>query len=287
MSGIHKQLVAVLRGDNSVVQTTDGKIVVNLFPLLDAVFKRINAANVSLAGTTITAPTLSDPSDPAASRAELSTALGRQLSPTFGVVAVAGAAKLEAAQRMVTLFDALVVILFVLTALLALVTVALSRSRIRVVALLGLGGLAALLVARLIIASAADGLATAVIDGGPGAIIGGEIVKQVATTYREFARGILVISLVVAVVATALAWLVQRRASAEAGASGGGIVADEWLLGLAGLCVGLLALLFVDLTAASFAVVAIAYVIWLVIVIRWHRHATAATASGMPGAAAA
>jgi hypothetical protein len=77
-----------------------------------------------IAGRPITVPDLTNPDDPAASRAELSAALGRELKPTFGVIPVADSARLETAQRYVMLFDAFVVVLFVVAALLALLTIA-------------------------------------------------------------------------------------------------------------------------------------------------------------------
>jgi hypothetical protein len=284
MRGVHPRLVAVLRGESSAVQSTDGKVILNLFPLLDAIFQRINALGIEIAGRSITAPTLTTPDDPGASRAELSTALGRPLPPTFGVIAVADSAKLEAAQRYVTLFDALVVVLFVVFALLALLTVGLARRRVRMVALLGLGSLAALLEARLIISSAADGLASAVAEAGPGAILGGQIVKDVADSYREFARVILLISVLAAVIATAASWLVERRARAEAAARGVEGVDDGWFLTLAGLSLALAALLVVGLTAASLVVVVAAYLVWLVVLVRWRRQAGAAAAAEGGGA---
>ncbi len=278
MAYVHGQLISVLRGDNSVVQTSDGQVVVNLFPLLDRVLTKFNELNIVIAGTALQAPTLTNPEDPEASRAELSAALGRELKPTFGVIAVADSAKLETAQRYVTLFDALVLVLFVVTGLLALLTLALARRRIRMVALLGLGGLAALLVARLIISSAADGLATAVVGAGPGAIIGGQAVQEIADLYREFARIVLLVGLVAAVAATGAAWLLERRASVEAHGRGLASVADGWFLALAGLVVALAALLLVGLTVATLLVVAAAYAVWLAVVFRSLRKGAAQVA---------
>ena len=279
MAFVHERLVTLLRNEGSVVQTSDGQVVLNLFPLLDRVFDRINALGIEIAGTTLEAPTLTDPSDPDASRAELSAAIGRELKPTFGVIPVADATKLEAAQRYVTLFDALVVILFIVTGLLAILTLVLARRRIRMVALLGLGSLAALLVARLVISSAADGLATAVVSGGPGAIIGGQVVQQIADSYREFARIVLLTGLAAAVAATAAAWLLERRASAGSRKGGLGSLADGWFLALAGLTVALAVLLVVGLTMATLVLVAAAYVVWLAVVAWSRRRESTATAA--------
>jgi hypothetical protein len=268
---VHKQVVAVLRDDSNLARVENGQIVVNLFPVIDAVFQKVNSLNLVIAGRPITLPDITNPDDPTASRDELSAALGRTLKPTFGVIPIAPSAKLEQAQRYVTLFDALVIVLFVITGLLAILALALARRRLRMVALLGIGGLAAMLAARLVIASAADGIATAVADGGAGAIIGGQIVQQVADAYREFARIVLAIALLAAVVTTAIAYVIERRAGATSVAGGVVRVADGWFLALAGLCVALAVLLIVGLAAASLVVVAACYAVWLGILVRSGR----------------
>ena len=280
MGAVHKQLLAVLRNDSTIAQVDDGKVVINLFPVIDGVLQQINGLGLVIAGREIALPTLTNPEDPAASRAELSAALGRELQPTFGTVAVADSAKLEAAQRYVVLFDALVVVLFVVTALLALLAIALARHRVRMVALLGIGGLAALLAARLVINAAADGLATAVVEAGPGAIIGSNLVAEIAASYREFARVVLVVALAVGVIATAAELLLARRSRAASGADGRWAT-DGWFLALVGLCVALAALLLVGLTLATLALAVVAYVVWIVIVVRSTRRGpTPAPAAG-------
>jgi hypothetical protein len=275
MRVVHTQVVKVLRGDSNLAQVEDGQIVVNLFPVIDRILEKVNSLDLVIAGNEIVVPDITNPDDPTASREELSAALGRELKPTFGVVPIAPSAKLEAAQRYVTIFDALAIVLWVITGLLALLTLVLARRRIRMVALLGIGGLVALLVARLVIASAADGIATAVAEGGPGAIIGGQVAQQIAESYREFARGVLLLGLVAAVGATVAAWLLERR---EAAASAGGetAVTDGWFLALAGLAVALAVLLVVGLTLATLVLVAVGYLVWLAFVILWRRRSAAA-----------
>jgi hypothetical protein len=283
MRFVHGQLVAVLRNDTKVAQLVDGKIVANLFPLFDAVFKRINGLNIAIGGLSLRAPTLTNPADPNASRAELSAALGRSLKPAFGVVPVADAPRLESAQRLVTLFDAFVLALFVVTGLLAILAVALARRRLAMVALLGLGALVALLAARLVVSAAADDLVTQLIGAGPGAIISGRAVEQVAASYREFARTILLLGLAATLIATVATWLVDRLAAPmRSGGSGLSRGVDGWFLALAGLSTALVALIFVGLTAATLVVVAVGYGMWLVAVIRARRRARARVAA--PGA---
>jgi hypothetical protein len=269
MRVVHSQVVKVLRGDTNLAQVEDGQIVVNLFPVIDVVLEKVNSLDLVIAGNPIVLPDITKPDDPTASRDELSAALGRELKPTFGVIPIAPSAKLEAAQRYVTLFDALTIVLWVITGLLALLTLALARRRLRMVALLGIGGLVALLVARLVIASAADGIATAVAEGGPGAIIGGQVAQQIADSYREFARSVLLIGLVAAVGATLAAWVLERRAAASG--EGTTSLADGWFLALAGLAVALAVLLVVGFTLATLALVAAAYLVWLAAIVLWRR----------------
>jgi len=264
MRVVHTQVVAVLRNDSNLAKVENGQIVVNLFPVIDRVLEKVNSLDLVIAGKPIAVPDITNPDDPTASRAELSAALGRELKPTFGTIPIADAGKLEAAQRAVTIFDAFAIVLWVITGLLTILT--LARRRLRMVALLGIGGLAALLVARLVIASAADGIATALAGAGPGAIIGGEIARTAADAYREFARLVLVIALAAAAIATILSYRIERQAADGSAAGGIARMADGWFLALAGLCVALAALLVVGLTLASLVVVAAAYAGWLVFV---------------------
>ena len=275
MRVVHTQIVKVLRGDSNLAQVEDGQIVVNLFPVIDRVLEKVNSLDLVIAGNAITVPDITNPDDPAASRAELSAALGRELKPTFGVVPIAPSGKLEAAQRYVTVFDALAIALWVITILLAVLTLVLARRRLRMVALLGIGGLAALLLARLVISSAADGIATAIAEGGPGAIIGGQVAQQIADSYREFARGVVLLGLVAAVGATVAAWMLERR-DAAASAGGGTAVTDGWFLALAGLAVALVVLLVVGFTLATLVLAGVAYLVWLAFVVLWRRRRTAA-----------
>ena len=100
--GAHAGRGRSCRATPPIVQLANGQIVLNLFPLYYGVADRVNGLNIDIAGRTIQVPTITNPEDPDASRAELSTALGRTLSPTFGTVPIADATKLETAQRYVS-----------------------------------------------------------------------------------------------------------------------------------------------------------------------------------------
>lgn len=278
MRGFHAQVVAVLRNEPGIASVEDGRLVLNLFPIMAAISERVNALGLSIGDRTLELPTFTDPDDANASRAELAAALDRPLPPDFGVVDVGEAERLAAAQQYVILFDALVVILFVATAALAILALVLARRRIRMVALLAVGGLATLLAARLIVASAADGIAAEIAASGPAAIIGGEAIRLVADSYRAFAGGILLVGLLVAIGGTAAAWLLERRA-VRAGEIGVASLADGWFLALGGLCAALVLLLALGLTPATLAIVGLAWLVWLVVVLLAGRRGEAPTAA--------
>lgn len=278
MRQVHTILIAVLRDESNVVDMVDDQVYINLYPFLDRILDRLGTLDISIRDQTITLPVITDPSDPAASRAELEAALGRPLPETFGVIPVARGDRLVAAQQAFALFETSIVILAVVTLILAILTIVLARRRIRMIALLGVGALASLLLARLAIAALQDAVADALTGGGDAALIGNEIITSLVTSYRELTQIALLLALLAAVVATAVAWVLDRRARAEGGVASEVSIADGWFLAIAGLCIALAALILVGLTLASFAIVALAYVAWVVIVVRTRRRAPAAAA---------
>ncbi len=101
MRQVHTRVVALLEGDSANVQLSDGQIVLNLFPLVPTGRRACERPQLRDRATGRSrCPTLTNPEDPDASRAELSAALGRTLSPTFGTVPIADATKLETAQTL-------------------------------------------------------------------------------------------------------------------------------------------------------------------------------------------
>jgi hypothetical protein len=275
MRAVHTVVIALLEDDADVVDMVDGQVYVNLYPFLDWILDRLATLDLEVGGEPITLPTITDPSDPDASRAELEAYLGRTLPETFGTVPVARGENLVAAQQAFAVFETSIVLLAVVTLLLAIVTIVLARRRIRMIALLGVGALASLLVARLAIAALQDAVTDAVTSGGEAGAIGEEIVAALATSYRELTEIALLLALVAAVVATAVAWALDRRARAAGADPGEVSIADGWFLAIAGLCIALAALILAGLTLASFLAVALAYVVWLVIVARTRRRAPA------------
>ncbi len=280
MRGVHTVLIAVLRDESNVVEMVDDQVYINLYPFLDRILDRLATLDLEIRGQTITIPVLTDPSDPAASRAELEAALGRSLPATFGVIPIARGERLVAAQQAFAILETSIVVLAVVTLLLAILTIVLARRRIRMIALLGVGALASLLVVRLAIATLQDAIADIVTGGGSAALVGSEIVDALAASYRELTQTALLLALVAAVVATAAAWVLNRSVRADQPNTAQASIADGWFLAIAGLCIALAALVLVGVTIASLVIVTIAYVAWIVVVVRTrHREEPAAVAA--------
>jgi len=140
---VHTLAVNVLRGDTKGVTTADGTVQLNLLPLIAEAlsFVQSKAPGLVADGKPIPKITVDTPVDQA--RSDLSSATGRTLPGSFGVVTVFQSDKLKAAQDAVTLFDRAVTVLLVVTLLLLVATIALALDRRRIIIGLALGTVAA------------------------------------------------------------------------------------------------------------------------------------------------
>ena len=144
----HGQLVAVLRGDTTVVQTTDGAVVLNLVPVLNSVLQEIQGFASSVVGRPITLPAITADELPSAACSRLAAALERPVPPTCGQIALFPADKLDQAQNAVRAFDRAVLALLIVTPLVFLLALWMSRRRRRTLLQLCLGGALAVVVVR-------------------------------------------------------------------------------------------------------------------------------------------
>lgn len=144
----HAQLVAVLHGDTTVLQTTNGAVVLNLVPLLNRALEQAQSFVSGVVNKPVKLPTLSGNELPAAACAKISAALDRPVPATCGQIPLFPAAKLKAAQRAVRAFDRLVLALLIVTPLIAVGALWLSRRRRRTLLQLTVGGMVGLIVVR-------------------------------------------------------------------------------------------------------------------------------------------
>ena len=144
----HTQIVAVLRGDSAAIQTVNGEVVLNLVPLLNSALQQVQPTIDALLGKNITLPTISSDEVPAAACKKISTALGRPVPATCGQIPLFPASSLDSARQAVTKFDRWTVGLLILTPLLIIGAVLLSRRRRRTALQLAVGGTLGLVVVR-------------------------------------------------------------------------------------------------------------------------------------------
>ena len=144
----HKQLVAVLRGDSKVLQTTNGQVVLNLVPVVNAALQSVEGFASNVIGKPIDLPTINGNELPSAACEKISAALDRPVPSTCGQIALFPADKLTQAQRAVRAFDRGVLALLIVTPIVFAVALWLSRRRRRTLLQLVIGAALGLVVVR-------------------------------------------------------------------------------------------------------------------------------------------
>lgn len=144
----HGQLVSVLRGHSNSVRTTNGQVVLNLVPVLNEALKQIQPFVASVVGHNVNLPTISQNELPASACKRIADALDRPVPATCGQVPLFPADKLSQAQRLVRAFDRAVLALLIITPLLFLISMWLSRRRRRTLLQLTIGGALGLVIFR-------------------------------------------------------------------------------------------------------------------------------------------
>jgi len=267
----HDRLVAFLRDETQVVQTADGDITLNLFPLIDLGLRQVEGLGLLPEGRTLPDLTAATPAE---ARQQLSQALGVQLPQDFGEIRLADAEQVKPAQEAVEWADRLAIILPIVTVLLIGGAVWLSPDRRRTVIQLGVGAAVALLLAGLLVE-----------------LLGKEVVSRMADTpdaqtitaatigtLTDSLWLALALPIALAAIAAAVAFLAGKRTWLEAagqraqgwsrGAATGRVTAGRWAaehldaLRLVGVALALLALFLLDLTWAVFLTVLVLLVLF-------------------------
>lgn len=127
----HGALMKVLRGDSKAVTTTNGEVVLSLVPLVNQVLLNVQSTASDLIGKDIKLPQLTGTELPSAACEKLSAVLHRPLPSTCGQIPLFPADKLNQAQWAVRAFDRAVIALLIVTPLLLIAALWLSRRRRR------------------------------------------------------------------------------------------------------------------------------------------------------------
>jgi hypothetical protein len=281
----HEQLLSVLKGDSKAVSTTNGQVVLNLVPLFNAALQNLEGFISGVVGKPVQVPSISANEPPAAACQKIGAALDRPVSNTCGQIPLFPADKLTQARHVVRIFNGVMVLLLVLTAVVAALALWLSRRRRRTLLQLSAGGLLGLVVIRRVV----NWLSTSLIDTGQPANKSARraILNHLFHQYFSISRWLLIgliVVFVAALVTGPYGWAESlRRVLANWSREGRNLAAAisgqarddrtiEWvrahldLLRVLGVAVAVLLLLLLSLSWIGFLVIVLllaAYEWWL------------------------
>jgi len=279
LTATHKQLVAVLRGQNTAAVSSSGDyIVLNTVPLINQALGQVSGLASDLAGKPVTLPTITSADPPQQAVNKLSQALGVQLPSNFGEITLVRSSDLATVRQGVKAFDGLTLILPLVTIVLIALALWLSVNRRRTLLQLAAGVSLLMIIERRsvlheqgVLANAAHNpqVASSVLDD----LLHGFFVLT------AWVLGVALVVLVITVLCGPYRWAVAMRSwvtrtgRSIAGARGGdhrGVVG--WMashaggLQLAGAVVAGILLLIVSVSWISFLIIAVllaAYEIYL------------------------
>jgi len=145
---VHTQVIAILRGDTESVSVVEGKVLLNLVPLINLALVQIQGVATDLVGGDVTLPTIEPGSAPGPAVQALEQALGIDLPDSYGTIEVYDAQDLEALQQALFSFQRLFVLLLILIPVLIAVTLLVSTRRRRALIQLAVGGAVGLVLVR-------------------------------------------------------------------------------------------------------------------------------------------
>jgi len=203
MSFTHAQLVRLLRGETDNLSVVDGYLTLDAFPVVGAALTELQS--MGLIPANVQLPDLTAPEAPAALAQRLDSALGITLPPDFGTVRLMPVARLAAAQNVVRIFDLVVIVLIVLSALLVALALWLAADRRRMLIYLGLGVAIVFLIARLAMNAARNAIIGGIADGD----VRGAAQTIVDATLKDL-RGVTVLIIIATVVVVIAAYLWGR-----------------------------------------------------------------------------
>ena len=199
----HAQLVRLLRGETDNLSIVDGYLTLDAFPVVGAALTELQS--MGLIPANVQLPDLSAPDAPAVLAQRLDSALGVTLPPDFGTVRLMPVARLAAAQNVVRIFDLVVIVLIVLSALLVALALWLAPNRRRMLIYLGIGVVIVFLLARLAMNAARNVIIGGIADGD----VRGAAQTIVDSTLRDL-RGVTVLIIIATVIVVIAAYLWGR-----------------------------------------------------------------------------
>ena len=209
----HAQLVAALRGESDVLVVADGKVVLNVLPLINQGLQAVSSVVTELLGRPVDLPELTGDEIPAEAVARIEETLGVVLPERFGTITVYDSEELGAVQDAVDLARRVLFLIVALFLLGAAATLWASTRRRRTLIQLVSALAAVLVLERRFVIAAANRVVDAAKSENRGAAR--SVVDQVSGTFLGFTGWLLVVAIVVLLVALVSGpypWAVRLRA---------------------------------------------------------------------------
>jgi hypothetical protein len=156
----HEAAVKILKGDSKVIQATDGKVTLNLLPLIDSVLQGIGIDVPDLLDTSNGVPEINVSDSAPEAIQKLASALNTKLGSDFGQITIYNDDTLEAAQQALKQVRRVVIIAIVCTILAIGGALWLSRSRRRTLVQIAIGAFIGLVLLRRVLYRLADEIAS-------------------------------------------------------------------------------------------------------------------------------
>jgi len=271
---VHTQVVEILKGNEEQVSVVEGKVLLNLVPLINLALAQIDRVASDLIGRDVTLPTIEPdtPREEAVNRIE--QALGVDLPDDYGSIEVYDADSLAALQQALFTFQRLLVLLLVMIPVLIAVTLLVSTRRRRTLIQLTVGGAIGLVLIRRFAIIGRDSLFESVdTEDFPSVRVLTEELMSSLFRYTGVLLAIVLLALLIALLTGPYPWAVAlRRWVGDLGrgigaAVGGRPLPDtgrvRWVrehrdaLMLAGAVLAVVLLLWVDLSWLAFVIVGV------------------------------
>ena len=270
----HREIVTVLKG-NHALAVKDGKVQLNLLPMIDTVLQTVNDKTGGRFSNQISSVTNLSPDE---ARAKLSKALGRPLPADFGTITIFEKQQLSTVQKAVQLFNDLVVALVIAALLFIGLAFAIAPDRRRIAIWVGLSG-AGFLIAFRATARASGKHVVEDIVRPQNRDASQAVVSRILASYLDVTLIALLVMLVIAIIAflagpAGVAVSIRQKASDARWLGDHAGAMQIGLLVLAMAWVLLATLTFGKLLLAALIVGALEFALW-----RLHAGATSTTST--------
>jgi hypothetical protein len=293
---VHTQVLAILRGDTENITIVQGKVLLNLLPMVNLALASIQTVASDLVGRDVTLPQISESDVPSEAITKLEQALGIDLPDTYGQIVVYDSEDLATLQQALYLFERLLLLLLLLIPILVAASLLVSTRRRRTLIQLTTGAAVGLvLIRRIAIMSRNDLYDKVDTQRFPSVRVLTDDLMESLFRYTAILLVIVLLTLLIALITGPYPWAVTVRgwvrdgARGIAAAFGGHDVPDSGRVGwirdhrdalmLAGGVVALLLLLLFNLSWWAFAIVTVVIALYEIALARLGHEPEAADAA--------